>query len=404
MRNNVLTIFLLVIVIYSNAQDLLWTKKCSDQQRETYGVAFSADGSRVLSGSECHPSSIRVWDASNGNMLWDYSVGGNLMCQSAVKFSSNGNYFASVEEAGNLLVFDNSDTIPSLLYTFDVKSSASYSLDFSPDNQRVVLDGKDDSVKVFDIASGNLLLGIKTFHAGGVYSVAYKHDGLQIVSGGQDKKVKIWNASTGDTLRTLVGHAAKLVSVKFSKDDNFIFSADANGTIRQWSTIDYSLIRIFNVGESISQIAISQDAKYLVAAGNTKAWLVDVEQNQVLQSFNTIGGGKVYSVDFNPSATNVVLGNSNGDVSLYSIANLVSTIGELNPTNLLLYPNPAHQTLHLPSNVDDFFYTITTLDSKNVLSGSNSKGIIDVSILPSGIYFIELTMGNKTHQGKFLKN
>ena len=92
MRNNVLTIFLLVIVIYSNAQDLLWTKKCSDQQRETYGVAFSADGSRVLSGSECHPSSIRVWDASNGNMLWDYSVGGNLMCQSAVKFSSNGNY------------------------------------------------------------------------------------------------------------------------------------------------------------------------------------------------------------------------------------------------------------------------------------------------------------------------
>jgi WD40 repeat protein len=337
-------------------------------------------------------------------MLWDYSVGGNLMCQSAVKFSSNGNYFASVEEAGNLLVFDNSDTIPSLLYTFDVKSSASYSLDFSPDNQRVVLDGKDDSVKVFDIASGNLMLGIKTFHAGGVYSVAYKHDGLQIVSGGQDKRVKIWNASTGDTVRTLVGHAAKLVSVKFSKDDNFIFSADANGTIRQWSTIDYSLIRIFNVGESISQIAISQDAKYLVAAGNTKAWLVDVEQNQVLQSFNTIGGGKVYSVDFNPSATNVVLGNSNGDVSLYSIANLVSTIGELNPTNLLLYPNPAHQTLHLPSNVDDFFYTITTLDSKNVLSGLNPKGIIDVSILPSGIYFIELTMGNKTHQGKFLKN
>ena len=141
-----------------------------------------------------------------------------------------------------------------------------------------------------------------------------------------------------------------------------------------------------------------------MAAGNTKAWLVDVEQNQVLQSFNTIGGGKVYSVDFNPSATNVVLGNSNGDVSLYSIANLVSTIGELNPTNLLLYPNPAHQTLHLPSNVNDFFYTITTLEAKNVLSGLNSKGIIDVSILPSGIYFIELTMGNKTHQGKFLKN
>lgn len=102
------------------AQTLLWTQVANPDSLQVNGVDFSIDGSKVLSATECHPAHIRLFDTNTGSLVWNYTVPGNLMCMMGANFSANGTYFATVEEMGNILLFDQSQNPPVLTSTIDI--------------------------------------------------------------------------------------------------------------------------------------------------------------------------------------------------------------------------------------------------------------------------------------------
>jgi WD40 repeat protein len=64
---------------------------------------------------------------------------------------------------------------------------------FSPDGERIVSGSSDNTVKVWDAATGQETLTLKG-HSSAVWSVSFSPDGQRIVSGGGDMTVKIWDA------------------------------------------------------------------------------------------------------------------------------------------------------------------------------------------------------------------
>ena len=46
-------------------------------------------------------------------------------------------------------------------------------------------------------------------HAAGVWSVGFSADGSKVVSGSKDQTVKIWNADSGEVIQTLSGEIDK---------------------------------------------------------------------------------------------------------------------------------------------------------------------------------------------------
>jgi WD40 repeat protein len=71
-------------------------------------------------------------------------------------------------------------------------------------------------------------------HSKGVGSAAFSPDGQRIVTGGLDNTAKVWEASSGRELLTLKGHTSWVRSVAFSPDGRRIVTGSADQTARVW--------------------------------------------------------------------------------------------------------------------------------------------------------------------------
>ena len=61
-------------------------------------------------------------------------------------------------------------------------------------------------------------------HSDGVTSVAFSSDGTQVVSGSYDNTVRIWDVATGDIAHILRGHQDWVTSVAYSHDGSQVVS------------------------------------------------------------------------------------------------------------------------------------------------------------------------------------
>ena len=90
------------------------------------------------------------------------------------------------------------------------------------------------SVAEHVISNVNLLMTLEG-HSSIVLSVAWSPDGTKIASGSNDNTVRVWDAATGKLLRTLKGHSASVYAVVWSPDGTKIASGSYDKTVIIWS-------------------------------------------------------------------------------------------------------------------------------------------------------------------------
>ena len=81
-----------------------------------------------------------------------------------------------------------------------------WSVSFSPDGTKVASGSGDNTVKLWDVTSGECLQTLEG-HSRYVTSVSFSPDGTKVASGSWDKTVKLWDVTSGECLQTLEGHS-----------------------------------------------------------------------------------------------------------------------------------------------------------------------------------------------------
>merc|ERR1740130_1433552 len=109
------------------------------------------------------------------------------------------------------------------------------SVAFSPDSKLVVSGSDDETVRVWEAATGKEVQKLEG-HSSDVTSVAFSPDSKLVVSGSDDKTVRVWEAATGKEVQKLKGHSESVTSVAFSPDSKLVVSGSRDKTVRVWET------------------------------------------------------------------------------------------------------------------------------------------------------------------------
>jgi WD40 repeat protein len=114
---------------------------------------------------------------------------------------------------------------------------------FSPDGQLLAVAGTDNTITLWDVATGEPFGQPLVGHAFEVNSLAFSPDGQMLASGSADRTVMLWDVATGQPLGLpLTGHIGQVNSVAFSPDGKILASSSASpiGTVAR--SADKSII------------------------------------------------------------------------------------------------------------------------------------------------------------------
>jgi WD40 repeat protein/uncharacterized caspase-like protein len=273
-------------------------------------VAFSADGDRVISkgrgtrfdnyviakgrGASSNDYGVRVWDTNTGALIHAFT-------HEAVAFTPDRKRAVSWQEKPNqpMTLWDAVTGAP--LGTFSAPRAPSGgdgrdagfgrpdiidSAEFSRDGARLLTTSNDDSVKLWDVASGTLMHSWLGQLEATTTMAALSPDGALVVTGSNKRpsspdgtlahfgdevrSLKLWDAASGKLLRAFAGHSGSIKAGAFSPDGRLIASGGDDYIVKIWDARTGALLHNLDASadrgsRGISLLRFSPDGARIAA-------------------------------------------------------------------------------------------------------------------------------------------
>lgn len=328
----------------------------SGHQDSVSDIAFSPDGQRLATAGG--DGTARVWDLDNGREILAFSGHGDIVFD--VVFSPDGNRVASSGLDEVVRVWDSESGTELLALPFEGGDQLR-GLAFSPDGTRIaVTSTRFPWGRVWDAATGDIELSGFTDHRDALVDLAFSPDGALIATASSDTRAKIWDAASGEVLLTLSGHTLPVTGLAFNPAGTQLATVSWDRTIRTWritpagealfipidppwslrlstgpdgipiaadipkesavKTWDPSsgnkLLSLFNTDGPISLAVFSPDGERIAGVRGQDIIIRDASTGELQGSLTGHSAG-ITCLEFSPDGTRVVSGSANGELFLW---------------------------------------------------------------------------------------
>jgi len=306
------------LISWSNNEIKLWN---IEKQRLTYtifhkgieSILITKDKSKIISWND---NNIKIWNKENGELLKEFKPNFEDGIY-IVELSPNEDEIIVADLFGRLKLWNiNTNSL-----IFDIKSGYVnfLSIQFSDDNQRIIILGSYGTIAFIDKKSGNKVFeleqsespiwGLKFLkdrmiswgragniiiwnknngkalhylsHRGSVRYVEIINE-KEIMSYSNDGSIKLWNVNTGKLILTLAYKLYTLIDyVQLSKDKTEIFSWTENN-FRIWDKQSGRILLNLDFENTINGIVVNKDEKEIVIWDKDKIRIYELYRKRKL--------------------------------------------------------------------------------------------------------------------------
>ncbi|CAG7853840.1 Ribosome assembly protein 4 {ECO:0000303/PubMed:16221974} AltName: Full=Notchless protein homolog 1 {ECO:0000250/UniProtKB:Q9VPR4}; AltName: Full=Ribosome biogenesis factor RSA4 {ECO:0000303/PubMed:19737519} [Serendipita indica DSM 11827] len=195
---------------------------------------------------------------------------------------------------------------------------------FSPDGSQIVSGSSDNTIRLWDAATGQAVGEPLRGHEGVVNAVGFSPDGSQIASGSYDNTIRLWDAVTGRAVgEPLRGHEGWVNAVGFSPDGSQIVSGSSDNTIRLWDAATGQAVGgpLRGHDDWVNAVGFSPDGSQIVSGSSDNTIrLWDAATGQAVGEPLRGHEGGVSAVGFSPDGSQIVSGSWDKTIRLWDAA------------------------------------------------------------------------------------
>ncbi len=221
-------------------------------------VTFSRDGSIVASVT--FDGTISIWDVETGKLRVKARPNfsrGNL---EEMVLSPNGEKLAMRLISGQILLWEITNKSSIMVYSTEYRSQVNAMI-FSPDTSMLAFSGENGSIKLFDLATRQIMSTISG-DWGEVYSLGFSLDASSLAFGTFDKKIRICDLAAKQVMTILSGHQSPVDILSFAPDGHTLVSGANDSSVRLWDLMTNTEVRkiTFQPGSSIDALCFNSRA------------------------------------------------------------------------------------------------------------------------------------------------
>jgi RNA polymerase sigma factor (sigma-70 family) len=199
---------------------------------------------------------------------------------------------------------------------------------FSPDGKLLAVAERDDTVRVYETATGErkyewpVKITRQQANENYIFTIRFSPDGRTVAAAASDKLIHLWDPATGKKLGELEGHAWYPRGLAFTKDSKTLYSTGWDGDIRRWDVAARKQLPLPQGIRGTALAAASPDGKTVIYAdGDHNLRLVDAATGAE-RSVITIPGLDPDQVAFRADAKQMAVGGKAGTNVVVAVVDL----------------------------------------------------------------------------------